>query len=272
MSAARLVEDLPFEDYLDHPALSASGMKHLLDSPARFRHERQEPSDSAAMRLGRYVHALAFEQDHDFIEKTWDARTTEGKKKAAEIAWAGLEVVSSDDWAIAQGISEAIRKNRGASEILFPPGVRHEVSCFWTDEETGVDLRCRFDALGPKKIGDLKSIVGAHPNSVAKSAASYGWLVSGAHYTAAARQLGLDLEFVLVACEKKPPYFVSLVGINEIDLELAERLRRKAIRLYADCLERDSWPDYSGEITYPEAPKWWRYAAEDATYDEMEIA
>jgi hypothetical protein len=260
---AQLIEDMPFEDYLKHPALSASGMKRLLDCPARF---KVEQTDSAAMRLGRLIHAIAFDQPHNFTIKDWDGRTKDGKARSAEVAEQGLEIVDQDDWNTAQGITDALKANQLAHSMLFQGRVKHEVSAFWTDEETGVELKCRFDSLSSDwRICDLKSTTYAKPEAFAKSAATYGYFTAAAQYRAGAAAFGADAEFILVAVEKTPPHFISVVGINDFDLELGERLRRKAIRLYADCMERDHWPDYSGQIHYPDAPTWWRLAAEETT-------
>lgn len=268
------VEDMDFAEYLAHPAFSASGMKRILDSPARFKWEQENKTDTAAMRTGRLIHAIAFAQPHTFTVKDWDGRTTDGKSRAAEVAEQGLEVVSEDDWAMAQGIRVALSKNMTAGPIVYGKDVKHEVSAFWTDPETGVELKCRFDAIGDRAIGDLKSTNYAKPEAFAKSAATYGYFVSAPHYLAGAVEVGFgEREFYMVAAEKAAPHFISVVGINAFDLELGERLRRKAIRIYAECVERDEWPDYSGEIAYPSAPGWWRMDAEEQTgLYEIEVA
>jgi hypothetical protein len=269
---AQLIEDMDFAEYLAHPALSASGMKRLLDSPARYRHEMTTPTDTPAMGLGRLIHAIAFGQPHSFTVKDWDGRTKDGKVRAAEVAEQGLDICSEEDWEVANGIANALGANPLAKSILYPAGARHEVSVIWADDETGVQLRCRFDTLAPEHIGDLKSTTYAKPEAMARSSATYGYYLSAAQYLAAAKALDLPVrDFYIVAAEKRAPYFLSVLGITETDLELAERLRRKAIRKYADCLERDHWPDYTTEISYPEAPSWWRYSVEDMTEEQMVI-
>lgn len=274
---ARLVENMDFASYLAHHALSASGMKHLLDSPARFQWERDNPSDSPAMLLGRLIHAIAFDQPHDFIVKDWNAASNVGKARRDEVlaehgvdSVDALAIVSADDWTVAEGIAKALRTNRLAHSVLFRPLVKHEVSAFWTDDETGVELKCRYDALGHDwRIGDLKSTRKARPETFVRDAAAFGYFTSAAQYVAGAAAFDAAAEYILVAVEKTRPHFISVVGINDMDLELGERLRRKAIRRYAECVERDEWPGYDGEIAYPEAPSWWRYQAEEATEVEM---
>lgn len=263
--SARLIENMPFEDYLAHPALSASGMKRLLDSPARFQWEREHPTETPTILMGRLIHALAFDQPHNYIIKDWDGRTTAGKARAAQVREQGLDVVSDDDWAVATGIASALHRNPLASHVLFGDGVKHEVSAFWTDEETGVELKCRFDALG-RVIGDLKSTTYARPDAMAKSSATYGYYLSAAQYVAGAiaTDQGL-LEFILVNAEKARPHFLSVTGVSDYDMQLAEHLRRKAIRLYAECVESDRWPDYTEQIEYPDAPGWWRWQVEELT-------
>ena len=50
------------EDYFKIEALSASGAKSLLVSPAQHRHERDNPrADTDDFRFGRLVHCLALE-------------------------------------------------------------------------------------------------------------------------------------------------------------------------------------------------------------------
>lgn len=266
--SAEVIYDMPFEDYLAHPALSASGMKRLLDSPARFQWDREHPTETAAMIHGRLIHAVAFGQPHNATVKDWDGRTKEGKERAAEIESLGLDIVSADEWDVAEGIATALKANERVADVLYGRGVRHEVSAFWTDPETGVELKCRFDSLQANgDIGDLKSTTGAHPDVFIKDAAKYGYFTSAAHYRDGSIAVGLshDPTFTLVAVEKKAPHFISVVGINDYDLQLAELLRRKAIRTYAECVERDQWPDYTREVAYPDAPAWWRIQAEQAT-------
>lgn len=273
---ARLVENMDFQEYLDHPALSASGMKHLLDSPARFQWERQNPTDTPTLLLGRLIHALAFDQPHTYVVKDWDGRTKEGKARAAEVTELGLEFVSDDDWTVAEGIAKALKANEFAHAALYSKGARHEVSAFWTDNETGIELKARFDTLhSDGDIGDLKSTINANPRRFIRDAAKFGYITSAAHYRAASKALYplADPTFTLVAAEKKPPHFLSVVRLNEYDLQLGEGLRRKAIRLFVECTERDHWPDYTEDIAYPDAPAYWRIAAEEAAgLYEIEVA
>lgn len=266
--SAEVLYDMPFEEYLAHPALSASGMKRLLDSPARFQWERKNPTETAAMVHGRLIHAVAFGQPHNATVKDWDGRTKEGKERAAEVEAAGMEVVSADDMAVAEGIANALSASQLARRFLYGTDTRHEVSAFWTDPETGVDLKCRFDSLHANgDIGDLKSTTGSRPALFIKDAAKYGYFTSAAHYRAGAIALRLspDPTFTLVAVEKKAPHFISVIGINDYDLQLAHLLRRKAIRTFAECTERDQWPDYTHEVAFPDAPGWWRIEAEQTT-------
>lgn len=61
-----------------------------------------------------------------------------------------------------------------------------EVSCFWTDPETGVPLKCRFDYLKPRAVTDLKTF--SNPlgkpvdKAVAHAVASQKYHLQAAHY------------------------------------------------------------------------------------------
>jgi hypothetical protein len=280
---ARLIEDMNEEDYLDHPALSRSGMQDILDAPAVFAWKRENPrNDTAAMNLGKLVHALAFDQPHPFCVKDWDGRTKDGKIRAAEVAEQGLLTIDAEDWDIAPKVVEVLREHPIASKLLWPEGgARNEVTAIWTDAETGVELRARFDVLPnpvdgqPYIVPDLKTSLTSRPTTFVKSAAEFGYYLQAAHYVAAIKALGIhpDPEFMFIAVEKGQRRFLSIVGINMLDLQLAERLRRKAIRTYSECVATDTWPGWGDDIAYPDAPNWWRYQAEELTglHEEMVV-
>ena len=54
----RLVHGMPDADYRRYPAVSQSGLKTILDSPARYRWERDHPTIKDAYDFGHVVHGL----------------------------------------------------------------------------------------------------------------------------------------------------------------------------------------------------------------------
>jgi hypothetical protein len=130
---------------------------------------------------------------------------------------------------------------------------------------TGVLLRSRLDWLrhpgeGRLLIVDYKTCVCAHPTAFVKSVVNYGYHFQATFYRMMAMLLGLDPNpaALFVAQEKTPPYLVSVTQLPDELIDIGDRLNRQAIDLYADCLERDSWPGYDENITVLETPGWYR--------------
>lgn len=265
--SATLIPDMPFADYLAHPALSASGMKRLLDCPARFRHEQaQLKAPSPSMLLGSLIHHMVLGSDVEYVAKDWDARTNEGKERAAEVSATGAVVVTAAQWVTAENVAAAIWAHPTAKRLLTSGAT--EQTIIWTDAATGVELKCRLDVLPDdgRLVPDLKTARNARPDKFARDEADYGYAIQRAQQIEAVRSLGLydAPESVLVAVETDAPHLVSLVGLSDSDILLARGLREKAIRLYAECAAADHWPGYPDSITYPDAPIWWRLQAEES--------
>ena len=76
-------------DYFDIEALSASGAKLMLKSPAHYRYWKDNPKDpTPAMTFGTIVHALVLEPHRDisklYAVKTMNWTTKEGKEEKAQ--------------------------------------------------------------------------------------------------------------------------------------------------------------------------------------------
>lgn len=56
--------------------------------------------------------------------------------------------------------------------------------------------------------------------------------------------------------EKLPPFAVAVYRIDEDALEAGRRMYRRALRLWAECLDRGIWPGYSDRIESISLPAW----------------
>ena len=117
-------------------------------------------------------------------------------------------------------------------------------------------MRCRWDVVGDRLL-DYKSTVNAEPAAFAKSANDLGYHLQDAHYDAMAQLCDMPAgPLVFIAQEKEPPYMVSVVQLGDESRALGQRLRRRAINLWAEAQALDEWPGYPDQITTIDLPTW----------------
>jgi hypothetical protein len=59
--------------------------------------------------------------------------------------------------------------------------------------------------------------------------------------------------------EKTPPYLVSVIELGEMALTIGRHEYRKAIDIFARCVETDTWPGYGDDVVTVGAPVWAEY-------------
>ncbi len=192
-------------------------------------------------------------------KKAQDARDEARAAGAAPILPPELEQI--------EAMAAAIRGHHLARHLLCRDDVQAEKSFFWRDGEYGIWRRSRLDALrlpGPGNmltcpvIADYKTADCADPGTFARNAASYGYHMQQAQYSdAVAAVLGADPEFFFVVQEKKEPYLVSVVQLDEPSVAAGRRRNAEAMEIYRDCQAVDIWPGYNtGDIATVSLPAW----------------
>jgi hypothetical protein len=147
---------------------------------------------------------------------------------------------------------------------LFARG-RAEVSAFWTDPETGVARRCRFDWLPDVVPGqrlivpDFKSTEkSVSPGSFARSADDFGYDMQDYTYSSALAVLGVDVDaaFVFVVQSVKPPYLVAVHQLDDDARELGRQRTLRALRRYQYATDTGDWFGYEGQVHDVSLPGW----------------
>lgn len=258
--------------YHARPELSSTGVRQILDSPARFRWEQQHPRTALAFDVGSAVHTKVLGTGWPVVTYPDEHLTPSGKPstKAATVAWeqgqraAGAIVLSGVDLARVDAMAEAVLAHKGARAILERDGGR-EVSAFATDPETDVGCRARFDVLTSDLAVDLKTTAGsASAQGFGRDAAKYGYPIQEAHYAdTLAWVMGERLPMVFLVVEKRPPHLVAVHYLDEVTRMVARELAAKARDLYAHCLATDTWAGYGDEPLITQVPGWWLDQADD---------
>ena len=275
---------MPIEVYHSHEGLSNSGLKMLLDCPARYYYKylsgEYEYQEKPHFKIGKAAHCYILEGANEFTKKYWhnpyaklvkediinilltkNFKETELKKmKVVELKELLLEVMGIEpkeieltDSELNQVISlaKAIRENPLAKGAFSQKG-KSEVSLFWQDEETGIWLKCRPDWLPDNHVNipDYKTCQSVNPKTFYYDFIKYGYHVQSAMYQEGIRAVfGDEVEsFFFVAQEKEPPY-ISQVYLCDSSITLyGLKAMRNGIEKYIECKEKGVWETYSDRV------------------------
>jgi len=274
---------------LPGPSLSSSGAKKLLaQSPRHFffdspmNPQRPPEPDKPHFNVGKAAHDLVLlsERWSEFYHITPEGFSRAKSKAMAEaIAEAdaalaeGKTVLSFDQAEVVERVAAAIHQNDLAVATLTN-GVTEE-TLVWQDPMTKVWLRARPDfrpnSILEKRdvmvVSDLKFVAPTHatPEGFAKAIYNFGYHQSAAFYSDAIKAIygHHPTHWVHVVVEKEPPFSVSLYELPGEDIERGRLLNRRAIDLFARCLETGEWPGYADVPRQVGLPVWARMRIEE---------
>lgn len=270
--------------HADPHSLSSSGARKLLSTtPAEFLHERNEPpAPKKQYDLGHLAHWLVLGKGSRIgvLDPKIHGLTADGKqaeKPTATANWKKAEnaarsqgkvPIHIDVYRETQAMCGKVFENRIAAKLLSAGNA--ETSAYHHDDETGVRIRARFDWLPERRsrliIVDYKTALTADPAKFIKSTVDYGYDCQAAWYIDAAREQGLDDDpgFLFIVQAKSAPYLVSLVQLEPEWIEHGRAKNRRAIDLYSQCTETNTWPGYGEDIHTATMPPWLRRQLDNA--------
>lgn len=271
-----LLLGLDEQTYHARPELSSTQARTILDSPARYRYDRDHRRESVAFDVGHAVHAKVLGVGSPVIAYPEEHLTPSGNvsEKAATKAWAaeqraaGLVPVSAGQIAAADAMAEAALAHPEVRRLLELDG-HSEVSVFATDPETGVRCRARIDRLNTTHAIDVKTTAGsASPVEFGREAARYGYPVQAAWYLDTLAWAGEpERAFLFIAIEKVAPHLVAVHELDDVTMLTARQRAATARATYAECVATDTWPAYGDGTLITYMPAWW-YGDDD---DEIEV-
>jgi exodeoxyribonuclease VIII len=261
---ARVEHGLSNAQYHALSSVSKSGLDLIRKAPAIFKHRRENPTlPTPAMRMGTLVHTAILEPDSMsdlIVAPKIDRRTSAGKAEweAFQIKSEGKELVTVDELEQLESIRRAVWAHPAAGKALAM--IREvETSIFWTDGGSGVDCRCRPDAvLSNGLIVDVKTTKDARPDEFAKAIANYRYHVQAAFYgdgyeaAFGERPKG----FAFIAVETEPPHLVALYVASEAMILRGRADYQTDLSTYARCVETGEWPGLPDQPVILDLPKW----------------
>lgn len=248
--------DVPDEVYHADPveggSLSSTGARRLLECPAKFRYEQDNPTEhKRTFDLGHAAHhmVLGVGPRLELIDAS-DFRTKAAREQRDAAYAAGAVPLLPEEFVQVEQMADKLREHRTASGLLG--GALHfELTLVWRDVLTGVMCRARIDCLtraadGRVLIVDYKTANSSAPLAIQKAVNEYGYHQQFDWYKAGVMELGLakDPLPLLIVQEKKPPYVVTVAHVPKSALDVADVKNRAALERYALCTKAGRWPGY----------------------------
>lgn len=224
------------------------------------------PYDSDALAFGRALHVKLLEP------KTFDAQyalcpklnMTKNVDKAAWAQWEidnpNKEPLLQDELDKINAIVKAVKGHEEARRRVACVG-GFEVTVLWTDEATGIPMKCRIDkwidASKPMIILDLKGMRSLSTTALERDIYNYGYMRQAAIYTDAIKALtGHRPKFYFLFVEKTYPHAVRLVNLDARAIEIGRAQYRGVLQQWKQCLETNEYPAWGSNIETIGLPTW----------------
>ena len=289
-------------EYHAWSAASNSRLNHLRRSPAHLRaYLEAEHVETEALRVGSATHTAILEPDLfgsryvssdqcEASKKNGERCTNPGVRLHSHLGWlCGVHakgetafdeskiVLSLKDLDACKGARDAVYAHPKARALLGGDG-EAELSALWTDPESSVLCKGRFDRWSPVLAGgvivDIKTTIDASPREFERTIFSRKYYAQGAMYLAGARALGIQVEhYVIIAVEKTPPFGCLVYRLTEGALDAGASEIKPLLRLYGElqAQPRNEWPGYPQDVVDVALPPWaWNVV--DETAKELEEA
>jgi exodeoxyribonuclease VIII len=153
MSGVKFVADMPNVEYHGGKAISKSTLDMASRDPYAPEWSRKCPQDEDKIKtfdFGDAMHAICLEPDRlksEFVVMPpFNLRTNDGKaeKKAFVESHKGHKILTDAEHRQLNLMFESVMAHKEARALIEADGIA-EGSYFWTDEQTGLDCKCRPD-------------------------------------------------------------------------------------------------------------------------------
>jgi len=258
----------------DTSAISASGLKLLMRSPAHYYAayldpNRAERQPTAAMKLGTATHCAILEPT-EFSKRYMlrpdhiNARTNAGRDELRAIEESGIEILNPDDFAQVMAMAKAFR-DHPVSARLFSLEYRVEQTIF--GEINGIPCKCRPDFMADGIMIDVKSTRDASISGFGRQAWNLGYHIQEAFYRRVSGHTGT---FLFGAVESDRPHLVQYHESSDELIDYANDVIDEALERFKKCKAANIWPGYSDYVEPLTIPGWALREIENE--GEMEIS
>jgi len=162
-------------------------------------------------------------------------------------------VYKEDEVDTAVNMAASVLNHKKASSLIAH-GLKEQTGIY-KDPDFGFWCKIRTDIKLPELgiLGDLKSTTDAHPQKFKRDVYWFKYHWQAWKYLRGANAVPFKGKkffhtFLIIACEKKPPYGVMVYKISQYLLDQAEQEIMPLLELYKNCLDKNEWPSYPEEI------------------------
>jgi hypothetical protein len=134
--------------------------------------------------------------------------------------------------------------------------IDYQVSLFWTDEESGINLKTRPDICKTKKnvVVNIKTTLDGSPKAFSRDLANYEYPLQACIEVSGCLNTGLmpavDKYFWLVV-EKVPPYNATLYEFEEGEIQASRDELQYLLNKLASARKQNLYPGYSDRADNP---------------------
>lgn len=262
-------------DPVEGGSLSSTGARKILDCPAKFKWERDNPTPhKRTFDLGHAAHHLTLGVGPRLeVIKADNYRTAKAQAQQKEAYAAGAVPLLPHEMEQVEQMAAVLRAHRTASALLGG-ALQFELTLVWQDVQTGVMCRARIDCLtraanGRILIVDYKTAKSSRPSDISKAVNEYGYHCQFDFYEAGVMELGISQNPLplLIVQEKTPPYVVTVAQIPQSAMDIAAVKNRAALELYAECTRTGHWPGYAEDVVMAPLPPY----AERQFQEELDL-
>ena len=259
--------DVPREEYDRIARTNWSRLKHILRSPAHYRHALlQQHHGTEAMKVGRAAHLAVLEPDlYQQQVAIWDGGIRRGKDwDGFRRKHEGREILKLDQHELCLALSAAVRANPDAARYLSAG--KSEVTVQWqaTAPEMGglpgynIPCKARLDYVNPTLAHvDLKTCRDASPTGFGLAAARMRYHVQAAFYSDGYEAAtGVRLPYVLIAVETEPPHVVAVYRVLDEQIDVGREVYRDCLSRLAFCTRENTWDGYATGEQSLVLPQW----------------
>jgi len=272
---------IPLSSYLNTPAVSNSMLKEFADCPLcalEYITDRGRREPTHDMILGSAIDCLLCDPDafnawfylrpdvYGDDRKKWNGNATECRKWLLDHR--DKPVLSRADVAEVEACVSAIKADPRAAELLRD--AVPQLTLFWQDKRTGLQMTGRPDFTLPRAAVDLKFTNRANVNHFARTLTNMGYHRQAAIYTDGLEANGRECNtFYFIAVQGGDRPKVNVRYLKSDALELGRAHYRKMLVELKECIERNEWPGYSGPGTeiHPIDLTNWAYNEHDENID-----
>ena len=275
LASARIVGSVSHADYRRQDAkrgdrdycISRSDLVQILECPHRWRAGYQT-KDTDAKDYGRLLDCLFLTPDRfdglyavppptckdakDNL-KDWDFRSAERQKWREQQHEGCRNVVTGAELAEARAALNALKQDYECTVLMDDAQTQVMVCGIWEDDGIEIPIRGLIDIVPSKYnsafrgcLADFKTCAYAGPDGWPRTVKKYGYHIQAALYLDLfCAATGEDRTEWLHLCQEN--YWPFEIGRREMSqrfLDLGRFEYRHALRVYADCIREDFWPQY----------------------------